>query len=138
MNAALGGVSAGGTGTPLFEVTHCGGGPSALVDNQSVGNAGGVTLSKFSFNVTKPEHRGHGLSPESCAIVGATATPAMSKSNKTTFRSRISVSMCFRFLTDLTDIRAMFLPELEEYCQIFTADLSSLVALQRVSFGGRR
>ena len=48
MNAALGGVSEGGTGTPLFEVTHSGGGPSALVANQSVGNAGGVTPSKFS------------------------------------------------------------------------------------------
>jgi hypothetical protein len=101
MNAALGGVSAGGRGTPLFEVTHTGGGPSALVANQSVGNAGGVTLSKFSFNVTRPEHGGHGLPPESCAI-GATATPAaMSKSNKTMSRSRVSVRICFKFSTML-------------------------------------
>ena len=78
MNAALGGVSAGGTGTPLLEVTHSGGGPSALVANQSVGNAGDVTPSKFSLNVTRPEHGGHVLPPESCATVGVTATPAMS------------------------------------------------------------
>ena len=77
MNAALGGVSEGGTGTPLFEVTHSGGGPSALVANQSVGNAGGVTPSKFSLNVTRPEHGGHGLPPESCTAVGATATPGV-------------------------------------------------------------
>jgi hypothetical protein len=83
MNAALGGVSAGGTGTPLLEVTHSGGGPSALVANQSVGNAGDVTPSKFSLNVTRPEHGGHVLPPESCATVGATATPAMSTAKQT-------------------------------------------------------
>ena len=83
MNAALGGVSEGGTGTPLFEVTHSGGGPSALVANQSVGNAGGVTPSKFSLNVTRPEHGGHGLPSEPCATVGATATPAMSTAKQT-------------------------------------------------------
>ena len=108
MNAALGVVSARGTGTPLFKVTHSGGGPSALVANQSVGNAGGVRLSKLSLNVTRPEHGGHGPPPESCATVGATATPAMSNSNKTTLRSHVSVSMCFRFLIDRTDIRTMF------------------------------
>ena len=35
-------------GTPLFEVTHSGGGPSVFVASHPVGNAGGVTLSKFS------------------------------------------------------------------------------------------
>jgi hypothetical protein len=64
-------------------VTHSGGGPSALVANQSVGNAGGVTPSKFSLNVTRPEHRGQGLPPESFATVGATATPAMSTAKQT-------------------------------------------------------
>ena len=46
MNAALGGVSAGGIGTPESEVTQSGGGPCAFVATQSGGSAGGVTLSK--------------------------------------------------------------------------------------------
>ena len=52
MNAALGGVSAGGIGTPEFDVTQSGGGPCAFVATQSGGNAGGVTPSKFSLNVS--------------------------------------------------------------------------------------
>ena len=48
MRAELGSVFAGGFGTPLFEVTHSGGGPSVFVASHPVGNAGGVTLSKFS------------------------------------------------------------------------------------------
>jgi hypothetical protein len=64
MNAALGGVSAGGLGTPAFEVTQSGGGPSVFVASQSEGNAGGVTLSKFSLNTTGRrqggEHEGFG------------------------------------------------------------------------------
>ena len=46
-NAALGGVSAGGIGSPELDVTQSGGGPKALVANQSGGNMGGTTLSKF-------------------------------------------------------------------------------------------
>ena len=45
--AALGGESAGGMGTPEFDVTQSGGGPCAFVAVQSAGNAGGVTPSKF-------------------------------------------------------------------------------------------
>jgi hypothetical protein len=52
MNAALGGVPAEGMGTPELDVTQSGGGPWALVATQSGGNAGGVTLSKFSFTTT--------------------------------------------------------------------------------------
>jgi hypothetical protein len=48
MYAALGRVSAGGIGTPEFEVIHSGGGPCAFVAAQFGGSAGGVTLSKFS------------------------------------------------------------------------------------------
>ena len=59
MNAALGGVSAGGFGNPLFDVTQSGGGPNELVANQSDGNAGGVTLSKFSSNTIGREHGPH-------------------------------------------------------------------------------
>lgn len=51
MNAAFGSVSAGGIGTPEFEVTHSGGGPCAFVAVQSGGNVGGVTASKFSLSV---------------------------------------------------------------------------------------
>src|SRR4029077_15260206 len=58
MNAALGSVSAGGIGTPEFDVTHIGGGPSAFVASQPAGNAGGVTLSKFSLNDTGSEQGG--------------------------------------------------------------------------------
>src|SRR5206468_2066363 len=68
MNAALGGVSAGGFGIPLFDVTQSGGIPNALVANQSGGNAGGVTLSKFSSNTTgrrqgPHEGAGSGVAP---------------------------------------------------------------------------
>src|SRR5690242_6177547 len=52
INAALGNVSTGGTGTPEFDVTQSGGGPWPFVASQPAGNAGGVTLSKFSLNTT--------------------------------------------------------------------------------------
>src|SRR4029077_6765293 len=58
MKAALGDESAGGFGTPESDVTHIGGGPSAFVASQPGGNAGGVTLSKFSLNDTGSEHGG--------------------------------------------------------------------------------
>ena len=59
MYAALGGVSAGGIGTPEFEVTHGGGGPCAFVAAQSGGSAGGVTLSKFTVIPWRNQQRGH-------------------------------------------------------------------------------
>ena len=40
MNAALGGESAGGIGTPEFDVTQSGGGPCAFVATQSGGQCG--------------------------------------------------------------------------------------------------
>jgi hypothetical protein len=65
-NAALGNVSAGRMGTPEFDVTHKGGGPCAFVAIQPGGNAGGVTLSKFSLHITANkqggEHEGVGCS----------------------------------------------------------------------------
>lgn len=57
INAALGSVSAGGLGTPEFDVSQNGGGPSAFVASQSGGSAGGVTSSKFSVH---PAGRIHG------------------------------------------------------------------------------
>jgi hypothetical protein len=66
MNTALGNVSAGGIGTPEFDVTQKGGGPCAFVAIQPRGNAGGVMLSKFSFHITGSkqggEHEGVGCS----------------------------------------------------------------------------
>jgi hypothetical protein len=52
MNAAFGDVSAGGTGTPEFDVTQSGGGPSAFVAIQSAGKTGGATLSKYTLKTT--------------------------------------------------------------------------------------
>jgi hypothetical protein len=64
-NAAFGGVSAGGVGSPELDVTQNGGGPKALVANQSGGNMGGTTLSKYSVRLTsreqRPWHNGVGL-----------------------------------------------------------------------------
>ena len=59
MNVAFGGVSAGGLGRPLFDVTHNGGGPNAFVASHPDGRAGGVTLSKFSLTVARPPHGPH-------------------------------------------------------------------------------
>jgi hypothetical protein len=71
MNAALGGVSAGGIGTPEFEVTHNGGGPCAFIATQSGGNAGGVTPSKYSETTAGSQKAGgHG------GGLGATAARA--------------------------------------------------------------
>ena len=58
MNAALGGESAGGIGTPEFDVTQSGGGPCAFVATQSGGSAGGVTPSKFSAECTVGSRQG--------------------------------------------------------------------------------
>ena len=52
MNAAFGAVSEDGRGTPPFDVTQSGSGPSALVANQPAGNTGGVTSSKFATIAT--------------------------------------------------------------------------------------
>ena len=50
-NAEFGAESAGGVGTPEFEVTHNGtGGPTAFVAVHPAGSAGAVTPSKFSVN----------------------------------------------------------------------------------------
>ena len=59
IDAAFGAVSAGGMGTPKFDVTQSGGGPCAFVAVQSGGSAGGVTPSKFSPNVSRLQHSGH-------------------------------------------------------------------------------
>ena len=51
MDAALGAESAGGAGTPAFDVPQNGADPARLKANHPAGNAGGTALSKFSVNV---------------------------------------------------------------------------------------
>src|SRR6266699_3794822 len=74
ISAALGRVSAGGIGTPEFDVIHSGGGPWAFVATQSGGNAGGVTPSKFSLTTTgskqggEHEGAGDGVGPTAAEI----------------------------------------------------------------------
>ena len=126
MNAALGGVSAVGIGTPEFDVTHSGGAPNALVANQSGGNAGGITLSKFSSNTTGREQGPHegavsGIAPtaserstSSQAFFSGEPDPAglmareepigpnaaipaaINKVTQSTFRNRVRVNERFR------------------------------------------
>src|SRR5436190_6353604 len=120
MNAAFGGVSAGGVGSPLSDVTQSGDGPCALVASHPTGNAGGVTSSKFSLNVTRLKHGGHRSPLRICAIVGATATPAAMSNSKTSFRSRVGVSVCFRFFSIAEDVQTMFLRIFAERCQFFS------------------
>lgn len=112
MNAAFGTVSAGGAGRPLLDVTQSGGGPKALVANQSDGNSGGVTLSKFSCKDTGKEqgpHEGLGRGAAPKASEGeadpawlmaceepicpnaATLAP-INKATQSTFRNRVSVN----------------------------------------------
>jgi hypothetical protein len=85
MTTALGGVYAGGIGTPEFEVTQSGGSPCAFVATQPGGNAGGITPSKFSFNsvpMTPPHGGGVGLAaarmstrPQPVTLFGGPADP---------------------------------------------------------------
>src|ERR1043166_1312270 len=60
MERALGGVSAGGIGSPELDATQSGGGPWAFVASQPGGNAGGVTPSKFSLCVAGFQQPGQG------------------------------------------------------------------------------
>jgi hypothetical protein len=74
MNAAFGSVSAGGSGTPEFDVTQSGGGPCAFVATQFAGKPGGVAPSKFSLMVIYRQHGGGGQG--SGVGVGPTAANA--------------------------------------------------------------
>lgn len=115
MNAAFGAVSAGGAGKPLLDVTQSGGGPKKLVANQSGGNAGGITLSKFSCNTTGNEqgpHEGLGSGAARMASKGeadpawltareepispnAAIPAATNKATQSTLRNRLSVNKRF-------------------------------------------
>ena len=87
-------------------MTQSGGGPSAFVANHCIGNAGTVTLSKFSTEVTRPAHGGHrprlGRIP---ATIGPLAmAPAISSMNKIKFRSRVDVSVYFMLSLMITGL----------------------------------
>jgi hypothetical protein len=55
-----------------MNVNLSGGGPDAFVATQSGGNAGGVTLSKFSLHVTGTQHGGEQVGPASDGATTAT------------------------------------------------------------------
>jgi hypothetical protein len=136
MNATFGGVSAGGMGSPLFEVTQSGAGPCAFVASHPTGNAGGVTSSKFSADVTRGKHDGH--LPQPCASRGPSAAPAaMSNTTQRTFHNRFGVNACFTFLIIASGVQPTLLSKLVEPFQ-FPGTTSSLGAVQRIILGGQR
>ena len=117
MNAAFGGVSAGGIGTPESDVTHNGGGPCAFIATQSGGKVGGVTPSKYSkTSAGWQKGGGHGgglraltakilFSPARWPIAtdeliapNTASTAATKKSGQKISRNRAGVNMTFRFV----------------------------------------
>ena len=68
MKAEFAGVSAGGLGTPLFEVTHSGRGLSVLVASHPVGNAGGSRCrsSRQCAGLITRRARGSSVTPFRC------------------------------------------------------------------------
>jgi len=147
MSAAFGSVSAGGFGIPLFDVTQSGGIPNALVANQSGGNAGGLTLSKFWSNTTgmrQGPHEGddRGVAPrtperstpprpfslgepdpawlmvrEEPISPNAAMLAPINKVTQSTFRNRVSVTERFRFSIVPAGVQATVLPKRAVFCQ---------------------
>jgi hypothetical protein len=119
MNAAFGAVSAGGLGSPEFDVTQSGGGPNAFVASHNGGNAGGIMLSKFSVVVTRPAHGGHrprgGRIPATAGPI-AMAT-AINNSNKIKLRSGVDLSACFKFSTIAAVVAPIILAKAMTQCQ---------------------
>src|SRR6478672_13797213 len=91
-NAALGGVSAGGAGTPELDVTH-------VVLDHPEGSAGGVTLSKNSKRRKMGSHCPSTRSLPSIAsavtIVASPTAPAATKDSQKISPSRVRVNMRF-------------------------------------------
>jgi hypothetical protein len=110
MDAALGHISAGGSGTPEFDVTHSGGGPRAFVASQSGGYAGGLTLSKLSLNPTGMEQGGGhegvdrgvaarwAMAREELIALNAAMPAATKNSEQKMLRIRAGVNSRCRFL----------------------------------------
>ena len=88
MNAASGGVSTGGIGTPELDVTQSGGGPCAFVAIQSGGRAGGVTLSNASFVISSVQQGKH------CSGLGVMAARMSTRPQPTTLFGGPGVPHC--------------------------------------------
>jgi hypothetical protein len=88
MKAAFGGESAGGVGTPEFDVSQSGAGPCAFVAIQSGGKAGGVTLSKVSVVISKVQQGKH------CSGLGVTAERISTRPQPTTLFGGPGVPHC--------------------------------------------
>src|SRR6478736_4950434 len=88
MNAALGGVSAGGIGTPESDVIQSGGGPCPFVATQPGGSAGGVTLSNVSFVISSVQQGKH------CSGLGVTAARMSTRPHPATLLGGPGVPHC--------------------------------------------
>jgi hypothetical protein len=104
-NAALGGVSAGGVGTPELDVTH-------VVLDQPVGSAGGVTPSKSSkrskIGSQCPSTRS--LPSIACAatILVSPSAAAATRNNQKISRSGVCINLRFGFVGHYSDIPRAF------------------------------
>lgn len=122
MNAALGGVSAGGVGTPLFDVTQRGGSPSAFVASHPTGNIGGVTLSKFSLNARGTEHLPGQVSVLSiCAVVRSAAPPpTITRTKQTRWRNRVGGNVRAKPSVIASGAEELLLLKFAGRCQFFS------------------
>jgi len=94
-NAALGGVSAGGVGTPELDVTH-------VVLDQPVGSAGGVTPSKNSKRSKMGSHcpstRSFPSVASAATILGSPTAAAATRNRQQISRSRVCMNVRFGFV----------------------------------------
>jgi hypothetical protein len=99
-NAELGGVSAGGAGTPELDVTH-------VVLDQPVGSVGGVTPSKNSVRNEKGLHgrSTQRFSPISAAapILAGPSAEAEARNRQKRSLSRVSMNVRFVFVVTESD-----------------------------------
>ena len=95
MKAALGAVSATGTGDPEFDVSqNVESGLTALNACQPAGSAGGVTLSKFSDNAAAPPHGvGVGVAVPPGVGVGVGVPPGVGVGPQTPLNWNVSIAM---------------------------------------------
>lgn len=168
MNAAFGAVSAGGSGTPLLDVTQSGGGPKAFVANQPGGRAGAVTPSKFSISKTAleqgPWHKGVGVgvAPAARLLIGAGASSspeadsarviagdepisfnaampaAINKVTQSILRNRVSGYQYFTVCILAAGVRQTFLHRQEMHCQFKGYWNVSSLHSERLTYAARR
>ena len=93
---ALGGVSAGGVGTPELDVTQ-------VVLAQPGGSAGGITLSKFSArrvtgshaDASSPDEPARLLAPKEASAVSAATAAETKKRKQRTYRNGNAANLLF-------------------------------------------